>query len=498
MKAELLLGFDVGTSAVKAGVFGFDGTTAGVASCAVGLQEPRPGICEVDPRAYWHGLRACCRALAEQGVDLRRICALSVAAHAETLIPLDERLRPLRPAIVWVDTRSRQEAVDLADRFGVDQLAAISGQPRMIPMWPATKLLWLRRHEPELVGRVRYWLQPLDYLVARLTGQVASDSSEYSSSLLLDIRARTWWQPMLDELDLERRKLPELLPAAMSVGRLTPVAAGELGLSGATAVVMGGFDQACTAVGAGNVREGVISESTGTSLAVITTIRQPPRANSSVPCHVHVVPDLYFLCAHNPTGGSAYAWVRDELAPELSLPQLDGLAASVEEGCEGLVLLPTMSGTATPTFDPLARGVLFGLTLRHRRAHLARAALEGVALMLAQLVEESRRLGAAPQELRSVGGGARSALWSQIKADVSALPVSVPVAADHAGALGAAVVAGAGAGIFPSIEAGADALVRVERTFEPNPAASERYRQARSVQAQLYPRLAELFHLESA
>jgi xylulokinase len=211
-----------------------------------------------------------------------------------------------------------------------------------------------------------------------------------------------------------------------------------------------------------------------------------------------VLPGLYFLCAHNPTGGSVYAWVRDELAPELSLAQLDRLAASVEPGSEGLVLLPAMSGTATPTFDPHARGVVFGLTLRHRRAHLARAALEGVALTLAQLVEESRRPGAAARELRSVGGGARSALWSQIKADVTGLPVSVPVAADHAGALGAAVLAGVGVGVFPSIAAGADALVRIKRTFEPDPVAGERYRDARAIQAQLYPRLADLFHLDGS
>lgn len=497
MTEELLLGFDVGTSALKAAAFTLGGEPAGVTSWQLPLQTPRDGICEIDPRAYWDGLHRCCRALAAQEVDLRAVRALSVSAHAETLIAIDDRLEPLRPAIVWVDTRSHREAVELAGRFGTAELAQRSGQPVMIPMWPATKLLWLRRHEPEVAAAARWWLQPLDYLVACLTGRVASDSSEYSSSLLLDIRARDWWQPMLDELGVEQRQLPELLPAGAPIAPLTAGAAAALGLPPETVVAMGGFDQACTAVGAGNVREGIVSESTGSSLAVITTVEQPPAHSSRVPCHIHVVPGRYFLCAHNPTGGSAYAWIRDELAPELKFAQLDRLAAAVEPGSDGLVLLPTMAGTATPTFDPAARGVLFGLTPRHGRAQLARAALEGVAFTLAQLVDESRRAGALPQELRSVGGGAASALWCQIKADVTGLPVRVPVVADHAGALGAAVLAGVGAGVYRSVEEGADTAVRLGPAYEPDASAAGRYRYARTVHDQLYPHLRDLFHLEN-
>jgi xylulokinase len=412
-----------------------------------------------------------------------------VAAHAETLIPVDARLEPVRPAIVWVDTRSEREADELGDRFGREELARRSGQPEMIPMWPATKLLWLQRHEPELARAVRWWLQPLDYLTARLTGTVAADYSVYSSSLLLDIRARDWWRPMLDALGLDAGALPELVPAGTALGSL---ASDELGLPRDVTVVMGGFDQACTAVGAGNVREGIVSESTGMSLAVVSTVRDVPPPTSKVPCHLHVVPDRYFLCAHSPSGGSAYAWVRSTFAPGLTFEQLDAAAAACD--ADGLVLLPAFSGTATPTFAPEARGVLFGLTLDHDHARIARAALEGVAFTLAALIDESRRLGVEPVELRSVGGGARSALWGQIKADVTGLPVRVPAAANHAGAVGAATVAGAGSGVFASIAEGADALVRPARSFEPDPRAD--YAHARAVHAELYPRLADLFARE--
>jgi xylulokinase len=495
MTDELLLGFDVGTSSVKAAAFGLDGTPVGVATAVVALQRPGDGLCEVDPRAYWRALRQCCGTLADAGVELRRVQALSIAAHAETLIPVDDKLEPVRPAIVWVDTRSTREAADLVARFGADELARRSGQPLMIPMWPATKLLWLQRHEPDLVQQVRWWLQPLDYLVAKMTGHIASDASEYSSSLLLDIGTRGWWQPMLDELAISERVLPELRVAGSAIARLRAEAAAELGL-GEALVVMGGFDQACTAVGSGNVRAGGVSESTGSSLAVITTIREPPAARGAVPCHVHVIPGHYFLDAHSPTAGAAYAWLRNEFAPELSFRALDELAEEVPAGSDGLLLLPWLAGTATPSFEPMARGVLFGLSLDHGRGHVARATLEGVAFELAALLDESCKLGSDPRELRSVGGGARSPLWSQIKADVTALPVSVPVIADHAGALGAAILAAVGADVFPTIEAGVDALVRLERTYAPDPIAHERYSQVQTLHDRLSSRLEALFGRE--
>jgi xylulokinase len=208
---------------------------------------------------------------------------------------------------------------------------------------------------------------------------------------------------------------------------------------------------------------------------------------------VHVVPERYFLCAHNPAGGSLLNWFREAYAPELSFAELDALAATAEAGSDGLVLLPYVSGSATPTFDPAARGVLFGLTLHHERRHLVRSLLEAVAFALADLLDAERELGAEPQELRSVGGGAISKVWSQIKADVTGLPVLTRSGADHAGALGAAVLAGVGSGFYSSIEDGADALVHFSETFEPDAATFEAYADARRVYRELYPRLHDLF-----
>jgi xylulokinase len=257
---------------------------------------------------------------------------------------------------------------------------------------------------------------------------------------------------------------------------------------------MGGFDQACTALGAGNVRAGVVSESTGTSLALVATVEGPPAAAATtVACHLHVVPGRYFLNAHHPAAGSLVEWFRDELAPDVSLDELDRLAGSAAAGSDGVVVLPYVSGTATPAFDPHARGVIFGLTLRHERRHLARAFLEGVAFALADLVDEARRVGVEPGELRAVGGGARSDVWSQIKADVTALPVQTTMTGEHAGALGAAILAAVGSDLVPSVEEAADALVQLSRRFEPDAELVAAYAAVRRIYRELYPRLRELF-----
>src|SRR5262249_19866254 len=276
MSEPLLLGVDVGTSALKAAVFDLEGSCVAESSQPIPLSTPADGVCEVDPRSYWDALRGACADVWAAGVHADAVRAMAIAANAETILALDEHLEPVRRGIVWVDTRSVPEAAYLAERFGASELSSRSGQPQMIPMWPATKILWLRRHEPVSARATRWWLQPLDYLVARLTGSVASDPSEYSSSLLLDIAARSWWQPMLDELSLNPSSLPELVPSTTPIGALTGQARDELGLAAHTVVVMGGFDQACTAVGAGNVAGGIVSESTGTSLAAIATVPAPP------------------------------------------------------------------------------------------------------------------------------------------------------------------------------------------------------------------------------
>jgi len=493
MLEALLLGVDLGTSAMKAAIFDLDGRCVGETTEQIPLTTPGAGLCEVDPRAYWQALVGCCRGLRSQEHPLERVRALAIAANAETLLFLDGDLEPVRPGMVWSDMRSAQEAADLEARFGLDDLARRSGQPQMIPMWPATKILWLRRNEPDHAVRIRWWLQPLDYLLARLTGRVVSDASEYSSSLLLDIGRRTWWEEMVEELELAPSSLPELLSAGTPVGEPREEARAELGLAPETVIVMGGFDQACTALGAGNCVPGIVSESTGTSLAVTATLSAPPAASKTVPCHVHVVPGAYFLCAHNPSAGSILSWFRREFTPELSFADLDELARAVPAGSEGLLLLPYFAGSATPFFDPAARGVFFGLTERHGRGHLARAILEGIAFALADLVDAERSLGLPVDELRSVGGGARSALWSQIKANVIGAPVHATEAPEHAGARGAAILAGVGGGLVPSIEAGAQTMVRLARQYEPDAREADRYAHARGLHRELYPRLEALF-----
>lgn len=496
MKRQLLLGIDVGTSSIKAIAFTTDGDSVAAATRPCEISMPGRGRYELALESCWDALAACCAEILAAGVEPHEVAGIAVSAHAETVAPLATDGTPLRPAIVWLDGRSTQEASELRDAFGEEQLQAVSGQPRVIPMWPATKILWLEHHEPEAHAAARWWAGPLDYIYLRLTGRLLTEPSTYSSSLMLDVRSRDWWNPMLERLGARREMLPELVDAGTAVGGLSPAVAETLGLAPGTPIVMGGFDQACSALGAGNVRAGGASESTGTSMALHATIDEaPPQPGSSVPLHLHVVPERLLLNASTPTGGAAIDWFRRLLVPESSgesYARYEALAASAPPGSDGVVVLPHLAGSACPAFDPAARGVVFGVAPHHGPGHLARASIEGVAFALAEMLDAERALGASPREIHSVGGASRSDLWLQIKADVANLPF-VATAVEDAGALGAAILAGVGAGIFASADEGCAAMVRQRATFEPDPAGVERYAEARAVYRELHPRLQTLF-----
>jgi len=492
---QVLLGVDVGTTTIKALAVTPEGSVVAEASRPCAVTRTGHDRCELELAGCWTAIQGCCADLRATGLAPHEVAALAVAAHAETVAPLDRRGEALRPAIVWVDGRSSREARELAEEFGEDTLYRVTGQPRALPVWPATKILWLARQEPAVHAAARWWVQPLDYVYLRLTGRMLSDPSVYSSSLMLDIRSREWWTPMLDRIGVAAAQLPELVDAGTVVGGLPADAASALGLAVGTPIVMGGFDQACTALGAGNAIPGVASESTGTSLALHATVAglPSPRAGDTVPLHLHVVPGCSLLNANAPTAGATLDWFRTALATGGgTYEELARVAGSVAPGSDGVVVLPHLAGSVSPDFDPAARGVVFGLSTHHTAAHVARAAFEGVGFALADLLDAERSLGALPSAIRSVGGGSRSDLWLQIKADIVNLPLIANERHD-AGALGAAMLAGVGVGVFASAAEACDRMVRARATFEPDPARVARYAELRATYRELYPRLRTLF-----
>jgi len=498
------LGVDLGTSAVKAALFNERGERVALAIEEYTLLTPGEDLCEVPARLFWDGFRsALARALDESGVRAESIVALAPSSQGETFVPVDAFGRPLRNAISWLDNRSHAESDALEERFGRDLVYRTSGQPAVCPIWTATKILWLRNNKPEIFGKAHKYLLAEDYLIHRLSGRFVSEYSVYSSSLLLDITRRAYWADMLDFLGISEDRLPELVESGTAVGCLTQEAAEETGLSPKTLVVTGAYDHAAGSIGAGVTHAGVISETTGSSMAICAPIDAPAfDPGYRVPCHCHAVPGKYFFSPYGETAGMVMKWFRDRFCePETAAAEASGksafevmgeLAAAVPAGSEGLLLLPFLSGTGSPEFNPRARGVYFGMTLKHTKGHFIRAVMESVAYMIARNIEVMEELGARVEELRCLGGGAQSDLWCQIKAD--ALQRRVVVVEESEQALkGAAILAGLGAGVFDDLESAGNRMVAIRKSYEPNAATAEVYDKGCVTYGRLYNALEALF-----
>jgi xylulokinase len=476
---EILLAIDAGTTSVKAGLFAPDGRCLGLGRQEYQLETPAPDRAQLDPEVYWQTcLRTVRASLDQAGVRPEEVQALAVSSQGETTITLDAQGKVIYPAMVWLDNRAVEQATFLASRFG-RQAYAHTGIPEIVATWPACKILWLRQNEPEVFDRAARFLLVQDYLIYRLTGRVVTDGSISCTTLNYDLVKNAWWDDVLDAIGIRRAQLPEIVQPGAPVGGLTDEAALLLGLVPGTMVVNGGMDQSVGAIGAGNYRPGMVSETTGAALAIQATISDPMLDRSRViPVYVHSAPGQYLFVPVCPTAGMAFKWLRDAFfQDELqaaaedkgdAYDRLTALAASIPAGSDGLVMLPHLMGAFSPEPNSQARGSFTGFTLSHTRAHFVRALLEGVAFMLRRNLEIIEKAGIQIQEIRSTGGGARSALWNQIKADVCGRPV-VTLANEETGLLGDSILAGVAVGLFGSIEDGCNAIVRVKARFLPGP-----------------------------
>jgi len=498
-----LLGIDLGTSAVKVGVYSATGERIALESDEYALT-PQADAVEADPELYWAPVaRAVRRVLRRIGGSPDRIVAASTSTFGESVFPLLKDGTPARPSISWMDGRSSAEADLLVSQLGAQHLLEISGQPEINAVWPATKFLWMKRHEPEVFARVATFLLPDDYLLYRLTGQLVAELSMWGSSLLLDIRSKTWAEASLEAVGLRPAQLPTRTQTGTVLGTISPACAAETGLSTRTLVVAGAMDQMCAAVGAGNIEPGIVTESTGTVVALLTTLEAPIFDSvTRVPCHIHAVPGKYCLLPWSPTGGMVLKWFKDRFGEtEIARAAQEGRdvydllcehAAAIPPGSDGLILLPFLEGAGFPEFHPAARGVLLGLSLKHTKAHLTRAILESIAYLVRADLEALQRLGVSPREVCLLGGAAKSVLWSQIKADVLGLPVAVLPGSDTA-ALGAAMIAAVGAGLLPDLPSAVAAMGRPASVLLPQAETRAVYDHAYLRYRQLFEHVKVLF-----
>lgn len=482
----VLLGIDAGTTSLKVGVFGDDGSSRAVAGEEYTLSTPGPDRAELDPESYWRALViATRRAIADAGLTARDVVAIAVSSQGETVTPVAADGRPIGPAIVWLDNRATAEADELARHFDAEVVYAATGVPAVNATWTASKLLWWRRHDPALFAAAARFLLVEDLLLHRLTGRFVTEGGVQSTSLLYDIRAHVWWQPMLDHLGLRPDQLPELARPGDVVGTLQRGAAADLGLGEGVLVVAAGMDQGAGAVGVGNVGPGIVSESTGAALTLQASVDRPDQdPTKQTPVYVHSAPGRYLYCPVCPTGGMALTWFRDRFGGEElaraaaedrnAYDLLTELAAAVPAGADGLTMLPHLAGAFSPEYEPRARGVFFGFGLGHEKGHFVRAILEAVAYMLRRNVELLAGAGATADEIHSHGGGARSALWCQIKADVCGTPV-VTMEGESAAVRGGAMLAGVVVGAFADLDEAAAAMVVRRAVFTPGAGARVTY-----------------------
>jgi xylulokinase len=482
------LGVDLGGSGAKAGVFGEAGELLGFGQVSAPVQATPEGYSEVPIESVYEAAREASRqAIAQAG---RRIRALAVASQGQTFVSLDAGGRPLHPAILWYDSRASEQAQRLTEALA--QAAGAERKPVVQAISTAPKILWLRQHQPQAMARAaRYLLLP-DYLCWRLTGTPVTDSNTAMSTGLYAEDARDYCAAALQAAQIRPDELARIAQPGAPVATLRPEAAAEWGLEPDTLLVCGTNDQYAGALGAGNCAPGIVSETSGTCLALVTlTERLPEPLPVGLLGGRFPIQRYQFALAYAKTAGLVLDWLRREMCPGRSLEDLEQLAAAVPPGSHGLTVLPHFDGTVSPRPDPAVRGVFADLNLGHTLGDLYRAILESLSFSLRENVELMARSGFDLTRIRSIGGGARSDLWLQMKADVTGLPVDRPACAEAA-TMGAAMLAATGAGIFDTVERSAEVFYRTQRTFEPcnahRAAYDAAYRRYQNLWQRLYPR----------
>src|SRR3990172_4638685 len=472
-----ILAFDLGTTALKCALHDLNGNVIAKASEEYQLITPDADSVEMDVETYWQAFKSTvAKVLKESGVNPAEIKALGISAQGETIILVDKDGKPLRRAIVWLDNRAQKEADDLGNILGHRHAFEITGQVKLVPTWPASKILWLKRHEPEVFAKTAKFLLIEDYFLYRLTGEYVCEGSLVTSTCYWDFRTRKWWHEMLSELGISEDQLPKYMESGEPVGKLRSEVAAELGLNPNTVACTGALDQACGAIGVGNIKPGIFSENTGAALAICATINQPILdPGNQMPCHYHGLPGLYMLHTFT-SGGIVMRWFRDEFAVmEMQVSKTSGMdaydlmgleASRVVPGCEGLVMLPHLQGAMAPEANPKASGVFYGFTLRHGRSHFTRAIMEAVGFIVRRNIEVIEGLGVSVNEVGARGGGARSRVWKQMEADIIGRPV-LTTTNEEAATLGAAILAGKAVGLYSSVEEAAEKMIRIKERFEP-------------------------------
>lgn len=484
------IGIDIGTSSAKAVLIDETGKVIFTTAPSYEFRTPQPLWAESDPEDWWQATIKALREITAM-VNPAEIAGIGLTGQMHGLVLLDKDGNVLRPCIMWNDQRTGAQCRQITEKVGAKEVLRLTGNP-VLPGFTAPKVVWVQQNEPEIWAKAAKILLPKDYIRYRLSGGFFTDVSDASGMSLLNVGERNWSVEMLEACDIPREFCAEVTESITVSAKIGSDAAKLTGLSEGLPIVAGGGDQAAGAVGCGIVEAGRVSCTLGTSGVLFAHAENyQPDAEGRLHTFCAAVPGKWHFMGVQLSCAGSYQWFRDKLAPDQSFEQLNTMAETVDPGAEGLYFLPYLSGERTPHPDPLARGVFFGLTLRHGRGHMARAVMEGVSYGLRDALEIMRNLGLKPSEIIASGGGAKSPLWRQMLADIFATPITT-VNATEGAAFGAAVLASVGVGIHPSVEEACKVMIRETSRLETGP-DREQYDMTYPLYQDLYPALKPMF-----
>lgn len=498
-----LLGIDIGTSGTKTVLFDDQGNTVASDLQEYPLYQPNIGWAEQDPEDWWKATYTSVNnVILKSGVKKEDIKGVGLSGQMHGAVLLDKDNKVLRKAIIWCDQRSSAQCDQITQLIGKERLIEITANPALTG-FTASKVMWVKKNEPDIFEKVKKILLPKDYIRFKLTGEFATEVSDASGMQFMDIPKRQWSSEVLEKLEIDKDWLGKMYESQEVTGKIHRAASELTGLKEGTPVVGGAGDQAAGAVGNGIVKPGVISSTIGTSGVVFAysdSVSIDPQGRVHTFCHA--VPNTWHMMGVTQGAGLSLKWFRDNFCIEekrtAELMKIDPYvlmdqeAEKVEAGCSGLIYLPYLMGERTPHLDPDARGVFFGLSAKHEKQDMLRSIMEGVVYSLKDCLEIIKEMGVNIKEVRASGGGGKSKLWRQMQADVFGTSINT-INSSEGPALGVALLAGVGAGVYDSVAQACDAIIKVKTTQQPDLQLNARYAQYYSLYKQLYHSLKQDF-----
>lgn len=498
-----LIGIDIGTSGTKTVLFDEELNTVAQAVAEYPLYQPQNGWAEQDPADWWNAVCVTAKEVIQKsGADPSAIAGIGLSGQMHGLVMLDKEDNVIRPSIIWCDQRTGKECEQITDIIGKEKLIEITANPALTG-FTASKIMWVKNHEPENFARCAKIMLPKDYIRYMLTGEFATEVSDASGMQLLDVPKRNWSEYVLEKLGIDRGMLGKMYESYEITGKVSRCAAEKCGLAEGTPVVGGAGDQAAGGIGNGIVTEGVVSATIGTSGVVFAhTDKLSIDPAGRVHTFCHAVPGAWHIMGVTQAAGLSFKWIRDTMfaseklaADELGVDAnylLDKICEKSPVGANGLIYLPYLMGERTPHLDADARGVFFGLSAIHDKRDMLRAVMEGVVFSLCDCMGIIKNMGVDPKTVYASGGGAASTLWRQMLADAFNMPVSVNNSV-QGGAMGVAILAGVGSGIYPNIPDTCRRFISEKKRSEPNKESAAVYEKTYRLYENLYTALKDSF-----